>query len=551
MSSAAATTAPGARPRAGAGTLTGLRLTAGIAARAGRWFWVVWVLALAGTVAATAGAYQTLFPPGTPPAVINALGENVTLRAMLGPPYDLLHVGSFTMFRVGTFVATLTAVMAALGVIRATRAEEEDGRSELLRSGAIGRHAPLAGAIAVALAACLLLGVLIAVAMRRATPELAGAAVMGLGIALTGGVFAGVGAVAAQLSESARASRGIAMAAVGAAYLLRAYADGRLDDSAVTNLHWLSPVQWAALARPYADERWWVLLLPAALTGILIAAAFAMENRRDLGAGLRPSRPGPANASASLSSAGGLAWRLHRGSIIGWGIALAVFGLVSASLSNVFGDMLEGSESLAERFRRMGGGAQDLYEAFYVAMLAIVVALVALFAVQLLGRLRREEVLGHAEVMLGTATSRVRYALSHLIPALLVPTVLFVLCAALFALPRVADDGLGPMAQMAGAALALCPGVWLIVGFAMLLHGWAPRLLVLPWVVIGWTVFVQWIGAFLDLPKALLDATPFAPLPKLPVDAMAWTPVLVESALALALILFGLGGYARRDIPTT
>lgn len=550
MSTVAADAAGRPRPR-GTSTLTGLPVTTRLAARSGRWFWLIWVLALASSFSATAGAYSTLFPPGTPDAVINTLGENVTMRAMLGPPYDLLHVGGFTMFRVGTFVATMAGVMAALGVIRATRAEEEDGRSELLRAGAIGRHAPLAGAVAVGLGACLLLGLLTTVIMRRATPELAGAVVMGLGMALTGAVFVGVGAVAAQLSESARASRGIAMGAVGAAYLLRAYADGRLTEGGVANLRWLSPVEWAALARPYADERWWVLLLPAALTAVLIAVAFAMENRRDHGAGLRATRLGRPEASPALSSAEGLAWRLHRGSIVGWGVGLAVFGLVSASLANVFDSPLEGSESLAERFRRMGGGAQDLHEAFYVAMLGIVVSLVALFGVQLLGRLRREETLGHAEVMLATATSRVRYALSHLVPALLVPTVLFAACAALFTLPKLGSDGFGPMGQLVGAALALCPGVWLVVGFAMLLHGWAPRLLVLPWAVIGWTVFVQWVGAYLNLPKTLLDASPFAPLPQLPVDPMAWTPVLVETLLAVALCVAGLVGYARRDIPTT
>lgn len=539
-------------PRGATGnTLAGLGLTARLALRSGRWFWPVWILALASSFSATAGAYPTLFPPGTPDAVINAVGDNVTMRAMLGPPYDLLHVGGFTMFRVGTFVATMAGVMAALGVIRATRAEEEDGRSELLRSGAIGRHAPLAGAIAVGLAACLLLGLLTAVLMRRATPELAGAVAMGLGMALTGAVFVGVGAVAAQLSESARASRGIAMGALGAAYLLRAYADGRPTEGGVANLRWASPVEWAALARPYAGERWWVLLLPTALTTILIAAAFAMENRRDHGAGLRATRLGPAHAPASLASAEGLAWRLHRGSIIGWGVGLGVFGLVAASLGSVFDSPLEGSESLAERFRRMGGGAQDLHEAFSVAMLGIVVSLVALFAVELLGRLRREETLGRAEVMLATATSRVRYALSHLLPALLAPTVLFLGCAALFALPKLGSDGFAPIGQLVGAALALCPGVWVVVGFAMLLHGWAPRLLVVPWVVIGWTVFVQWVGAYFDLPKTLLNLNPFAPLPKLPVDAMAWTPVLAETLLALVFAAAGLIGYARRDIPTT
>ena len=40
------------------------------------------------------------------------------MRAMLGPPLDLMSAGGFTMWRVGTFVAGAAATMGALGVIR-------------------------------------------------------------------------------------------------------------------------------------------------------------------------------------------------------------------------------------------------------------------------------------------------------------------------------------------------------------------------------------------------------------------------------------------------
>ena len=39
------------------------------------------------------------------------------------------------------------AIMSLLLVVRHTRAEEEDGRAELVRAGAVGRRAPLAAAL--------------------------------------------------------------------------------------------------------------------------------------------------------------------------------------------------------------------------------------------------------------------------------------------------------------------------------------------------------------------------------------------------------------------
>ena len=55
----------------------------------------------------------------------------------------------------------------------------------------------------------------------------------------------------------------------------------------------------------------------------------------------------------------------------------------------------------------------------------------------------------------------------------------------------------------------------------------------------------------LGLPQTLVDATPFAPLPHLPVDELTWAPILLESALAAALVAVGLVGWRRRDILST
>lgn len=533
-----------------ASTTTGATQHARLAARTSRWFWLVWILALASLMPATLSAYRTTVPEGPQgQAMAAALGVNTTMRAMLGPPYDLLDPGGFAMWRVGTFVAAAAAMMAALGVLRATRADEEVGRTELLRAGPIGRHAPLAGALLVAFGACALLGAIIAVSLAALAPPVGSALAAGLGIALTGAVWAAVGAVAAQLSESTRTCRGVALGSLAAAYLLRALADGVPNSSALSALRWVSPVEWAALARPYADERWWVLALPALLTAALVALAFRLESVRDHGSGLRAARPGPAHGSVRLASAGGLVARLSRGSVIGWSVGLVTFSIVIGSLAGTIDTMLGDNPQLSAMFRRMGSGAPELEEAFFVAMLEIVAVLAAIFALSLLLRLRGEEEAGRTELMLSTATSRTRYALAHLVPALVLPTVLLLACGALVSLPSVLAGGdAGTIATYAGSALVLSPGVWVVVGFAMLVLGLRPRLLWLPWALVAWTLFVSWVGGLLRLPDALMQATPFAPLPRVPAEAFAWGPVLLLTALAVLLLGAGLAGFRRRDI---
>ena len=57
--------------------------------------------------------------------------------------------------------------MSIFTVIRRTRADEETGRTELLASAVVGRAAPLAAAVTVAIGASLAIGVLITAAGYR------------------------------------------------------------------------------------------------------------------------------------------------------------------------------------------------------------------------------------------------------------------------------------------------------------------------------------------------------------------------------------------------
>lgn len=266
--------------RTAPGPLAGLGALVRVAVRRSRWFYLAWVLALVSVVPLTAAAYEQVVDPRNADLLITTMTHNPTMRAMLGPPFDLYTPGGFTVWRVGTFAAAMSGSMAVLGVVRSTRAEEEDGRTELLRSGAVGRHAPLAAGVLVALGACGALATLIAVSMVAVGEPVPGSVAFGLGTGLVGAVFVGVGALAAQLTASARAARALGMWVLAAAYTLRAVADGAPEDSALRPLAWLSPVEWMALSRPYADERWWVLLLPVVACVALLGGAVARWRRR-------------------------------------------------------------------------------------------------------------------------------------------------------------------------------------------------------------------------------------------------------------------------------
>src|SRR6266545_4865479 len=204
-----------------------------------------------------------------------------------------------------------------LTVIRHTRSDEEAGRRELLGSTVVGRNAPLTAALLVTLAADLVLGAVLAAGMVGLGLPATGSVAYGLSVAAAGWMFAAVGAVAAQLTDGAGGARGLALGTLGLAYLLRAAGDTSGSDGGLGWLSWLSPIGWTQQTRAYADERWWVFVLVLASVVVLAAAAYAVLARRDVGAGVLPARLGPATAAPGLRSPLALAWRLHRGSLLG------------------------------------------------------------------------------------------------------------------------------------------------------------------------------------------------------------------------------------------
>lgn len=166
---------------------------------------------------------------------------NPSLRALLGPPTDLTTAGGFAVWRTGTFVVALAAMMAVLGVVGATRAEEEEGGTELLRSAVVGRHAPLVAGVLAAWAACLALAGLLTLAMVAVGEPLAGSVALGLATGLVAATFAGVAAVAAQVTASARGARAVALWAVATTYAVRAVADGASGQDPRHRWGWASP----------------------------------------------------------------------------------------------------------------------------------------------------------------------------------------------------------------------------------------------------------------------------------------------------------------------
>ncbi|MEU2265669.1 ABC transporter permease [Streptomyces olindensis] len=518
------------RQLAGTGTLLRFAL------RRDRLMIPVWIAVNALMVLSMPGTLEGLY--GTPAEradLVRQVGTNSSLRAMVGPVFGD-SLGALTAWRAGVYAGALAAVTSLLVVVRHTRDEEESGRQELVASGMVGRRASLTAALLAAVVANAALALLLTAGL--AGQGTTGALALGLGIAGVGLVFATMAAVVAQLTESARLARGLTAAVLGAAFVLRAAGDsGTRDGSSV--LTWLSPLGWLENLRPYADERWWVLGLLGSAVLVQGAVAYALAGRRDIGMSFLPTRPGP--ATGRLGSAGALAWRLQRGSVLGWSIGFFLAGVVYGGMTEGAAELVGDNDNARRIFERMGGQA-GLTDAFLASMIGMLGLVAALYIVASVLRLHGEETSGRAEPVLANAVGRLRWAAGHLAVAFGGSALLMLLAGLGFAVGY--GEKTGPIL---GACLVQLPAVWVIGGVAVLLHGVLPRGAAAAWVVAGAALLIGWVGPALDVPQAVLDLSPFGHLPKLPGGTMAWGPVGVLTGSAVALVAAGLAGLRRRD----
>jgi ABC-2 type transport system permease protein len=469
--------------------------------------------------------------------------NNAGFIALYGP----LHGNSLPeliAWRSG-FIPIMIGLFALLTVVRHTRTDEEAGRTELIGATVVGRSAQLAAALIAAMAASVVCGLVLFAAMVGNGFDTAGSFAFGAEFTLAGWAFAGVAAIAVQLSGSARGARSIGVVALGVAYVLRVGGDiSALGDGKLSWLSWLSPIGWLTHTFPYELNAAWPLLLTLLLTVVTVTGGILLLGRRDLGAGLIAPRLGRPTAAASLRTPLALAWRLHRGLLIGWTFGFAVLGLVFGGVGSSVDDLADGNQAVTDLFAHLGGRS-GLIASYFASIAGIVGLIAACYAIQATLRLRDEEQTGHAEIVLSTAVSRNALLGSHLVFSLLGPAV------ALLAEGLVAGVtyGQGDVGGIIAGTLLQLPAVWVLAAIAVLIFGLLPRWSQAAWAAPAICLLILLVGETLQLNHYLLDISPFTHIPHLPGGSVPAMPLVTLTVLAVVLAVLGAVGLRRRNLP--
>lgn len=506
---------------------------------------LIWALVLASMIPIVYDSQQQAFPTQADRDAYANVANTPAVAAMTGLPYAAGSLGGILVIKIWMTLAVALAFAVTFLVTRNGRADEESGRTEMLRAGAMGRHAYSTANHVVAAGLGVVTGVLISVLCLCVNLPLSGSLSMGASIAGTAVAFVGIAALCGQLSCTSRGANSLGVMIIGLFYFIRAGADLQAQGINPSALSWFSPIGWAQNMRPFGEENWWPLLALVALGVGGALAALWIETRRDLGSGLLPERRGASHATAFLASPFGLVVRLQRGGLIGWFVGAVVSGLFFGGVGQAMSEVLDPSNPYAAAF--MGSNKSVLDGVLGIFMLFNGL-LAGAFAVQSLAGARAEEAAGRLEPQLATPLSRMRWLSSYVVLAAVGSAVMLLLAGYL---TGVASNGGASGGELAAASFAYWPAVLLMLGVMLLCNGYLPRLgTSLTWTVYGLSMLFSMFGALLSLSEDVIKMTPFGAVPRMPAEDFTAVPLLVLTLLALALAALGLLRFRQRDIMT-
>lgn len=507
----------------------------------------IWLMSFAALTTLVAFTFVGLYQSAEERQAMAQTLQNPAMVAMVGPGYgvDNYTVGAMMAHEMLLMTAVVVGLMSMLLVIRHTRTDEEEGRMEMIRSLPVGRLANLASILGVVIAVNIALALLVGgslAALGIASMDLTSSLVYGSALGASGIFFASIAAVCAQLFSNARSTLGLSLVLLFVAYLTRA-----VGDVANETLSWFSPLNWILRTEAFVNNYWWPIGLTVAVALVFMMFALYLNAIRDLDSGFFASRAGKEKASPLLMSPFGLVFRLQRTGLIAWSVGLLLIG---ASYGSVLGE-LESFFDEIDLIQQMivpveGFSLAEQFIPMLMSVLAILGAIPALMAVM---KLKTEEKSNRLEHVVSRAVSRPHLMGSYLVMAILTAVLMLTLASlGLGVAGNAVMEAKFSIGMLYGAAMAYLPATLVMIGVAVLLLGWAPRVTGVVWLYLAFSFFVIYLGGLFQFPEWVGKLTPFGYVSEMPIEEMDYVNAFILVGVAFTFIITGMIGFKRRDI---
>ena len=534
----------------------------------------VWIILLAGIVVGLVPGMQNALNAEDLGGLIPIL-DNPAMVSMVGPAYAA-NYGTFGALYTNLmmlFTALTVGLMNIFLVVRHTRADEEKGRYEVLRSLPLGRLSNLTATMFVAVIVNIILFIVVGLGMFAFGDEsmcLNGSLLWGAALGVTGLVFAALAALFSQLSSNSRGALGYSFGALAIIYLLRAPGDMSAD---LEILALISPLGLVMRTQAFMANNWWPIFVMILAAAAIFIIALKINLSRDIDQGIIPAMPGRASGSALMRSPYGFTFRLLRASLVVWIVGMFL-------LASSYATVLEGVDEFVaqnEMYQQLILGpagielTQDLtseetLQAMQNAVAAAGFTITELFAsmvnnmmgmvaavpiIMLILKAKSEEKDGRSEILLSTSVSRAKYLAGFTIMAF-AAAVLIQLSLAfglyLTAWAVLSDANQLSLAFLLEANLVYVPALWVMASVAILLVGLLPKATAVIWGYFAFSFLIVFIGRMAIFPEWLIYLTPMGFVPQLPTEQTNFTVLGILAIIAAALTAAGFYFYRKRDI---
>ena len=482
--------------------------------------------------------------------LVKTLSATPAINFLSGEVKNASQPASYAIYKSLPMMTLITAVWGLMVATRLLRGNEEDGRLELIVSGATTKRRT---------AAHLLLGfgysIIVAIVVMWALAAALGQAphvelsaleafYMTLAVFMPGLVFAGIGVLMSQLTLTRGRAVLYGLLPLIVLYCVRGAANtsDKLDWLKAFSLFGWSDFMNAVLS-PHPE---WVI--PGVIClGIFTAVGLYWAGTRDYGTSLLPQPDEVRSHLRLLGSTFAFTVRQKRSAFVWWLVGVLALVSFMTALAGMVTNILQDSGSALQAFAVM---SSDQVKLLFIGLNFMILGLVLLALVTIeVGSIRRDEAKLYLDNLLVQPVRRSAWILQR-IAIVLGMSVLIALIAVMvtwwIADVQHIDISLG---NALASGVGVMSSIVLVVGVGIFLYGWLPRLAVAGMsLVIGWAFVVDIVRKIFQLEDWVEKTSVLYYIPVDPSKAPEWGGVAWLFAIGIALGALGIWRFMKRDI---
>lgn len=512
--------------------------------RTRRIYILLWLLAIGAFLVVTPQAFPASYPDQHSLQVISEQMRNsLGITVMYGSMPETLNYASWTAWELLAWTQLLGSVMVIFFAVSTTRALEDRGLMEMVRSTGIGaRHYRIIGLVTTLIVSGLF-GFVVAVSLAVNVPLVdgitaSGSVTSGALMAIVTALFGLIAIVSGEALGSARAARGAAFGMVAVAFGIRIFG----DVAKISGLQVITPLAWKSIVLPFQENNLWPLF--CGLVIIALLSFIYVFSVRDLHEQWLPTR----THRVLITGFGpvGLWWKTNGKTTAWWSGSILLITVGLYSLTGEMMTLLEESTQTSTMLSLLLG-EEEVVSLFTSMMSTLIGILLCCFAIFLVLSFRHKESHGFLDVELLSGSTRLRIYIRTVLIVLVILLVVIVTTGFAGGFAGLQDTRVtsGSFGLLVWSIIDLIPAVLMITGIGFGLVGTDPRFSGWVWLPLAWSGFLTFFGELLKLPDVLLKATIFSWAPH-QVDHYHGTVIMMT--IGVVGIVWGGWRLCHRDV---